>query len=68
MGAEVSVPIPCLWPCPPEGSPPKQFVRQSEHQVAENIYEKIQRWKVKIVFVSGLCDVVQVNPSQTEQK
>lgn len=65
MGAEVSVPISCLWPCPSERSPPKQFVRQSEHRVAESIYEKIQRRKVKIAFVSGLCHMVQVNQSQS---
>lgn len=57
MNTEVSVPISCLRPCLSERSPPKQFIRPSEHRVAEIIYEKIQRWKVKMVFVSGfMCD------------
>lgn len=57
MNTQVSVPISCLRPCLSERLPLKQFIRPSEHRAAEIIYEKIQRWKVKMFSVSGfMCD------------
>lgn len=63
MNTQVSVPISCLRPCLSERLPLKQFIRPSEHRVAEIIYEKIQRWKVKMFLCLDLCVMVQKKPS-----